>query len=946
MFRTYVKIWTEDAFLRGIKMHILIKYSLFVVFFLTSMCISVWSGNTDEAERGSMIQEDADISNPPVPEENNPPQPKVDTRSEDGREQQKIESQQEVQSNPPQVTTAATPVVLDVVSPPKSDGNQVGRDTILVKTCDQKIAVTTDKSVLDVPGNESCLSLPKSVSRIYDKNQLLNGIMPKLTEVTARLDANFKNLDEVDKDLVDVIGDRLETLATGDKTSSKINFYQGLNPEIIRFMFSLCVQSYYDKRFSLNENNVSAEYHKLQNALKSNVARLEGLLAKITKFKDFMNTTFGSDTIIRLKEKRKDKEKMRQQERIQSVVGELGQEHVTDDIKKDEGTKSEKQGNIKETSKEERDIKIQNVAPKLLKAVVDQYNILFKGDPIIFTDTLTLADVEEKIAILQLRTENRLVDARRALEIFSDKRVGEFWAKMEMIFDREADGFKPIDVFYRNIKRTDDPFIGKSFIGSKENEGGVIEGKSGNKEFSGIMMYRPDESDSAKKMDQVIIAFSGSNSAEDWRHNFDGFVKEGKASVNLAAGLRAHNGIMTSLEDSLQEVGTKIKLWCKKYEALHKNDKEIPTLRIYLTGHSLGGALALLTAVYIKQNIVPYMKGIADIDIKVYTFGAPPVFEKNSAIEVEDLLGKTNIIRVWNVGDPVPNLSIVRKNENVFKNSLLMLLLGYRHVGLSVPLYDNKNMADILDVIRPWSNHLADRYNNLIVTNWDDLINYDANMLYRKFPGQDLSRDNKIKHQLQDIIEFVHYPSQLPVLLVSGITPDDLNNLIEAGVPTPLPPEKRTIENYEAVVQDQYKQGITKSPVLGKAEKDRLIYTHQLPGLAVKMDISRSTSCELSNIIKISKIDKKQLKDTMGQELSCGCCLSKNFFLSKDDSWTNWVRGKKIDTIEQVRENCYKHCKTLQSKLFPANLSNVEAIGQFMDRMGLGEMWKNKKFKN
>lgn len=919
--------------------------NLFVIAsFGLGMATPGWSVMESEGEGAATAQQDMGDSNKGLGMGDETPSPEMAMGPQ--------EKMQQMDASATQVPAGPVNVILDTVDPARSH-KKPDTDTILVKTCDQKIAVVSDKSVLDVPGNQTCLNPTTDVIRTYDKSVLFNGIMPKLTELTARLDANFSNLDEVDKDLVDVIGERLNTMTAEEAKARNINFYPNLNPEIIRFMFSLCIQSYYDKNFAFNENNVSTAYQKLQNKLKSNVARLEGLLNKITNFKSFMNTTFGSDTIIRIKEKRKDKEKKRQEERLKSVVMEPGQEHVSkeaDAADLDESKRLEKQGNISEITKETKDVIIRSLAPELLKAVVGQYNTLFRGEPIVLNNSLTLADIEEKVANLQLETENKLVDARRALVILSDNRVGEFWAKMELIFDREAEGFKPIDVLYRNVKRTSDPLIGKSLIASKENEDALISDQGTKKEFSGILLFKPDESDSPKKLDQVIAAFSGSNSAEDWRHNFDGFVKEGKASVNLAAGLRAHNGVMTSLEDSLQEIGTKIKSWCKKYEALRKNEKEIPTLRIYLTGHSLGGALALLSAVYLKQNIVPYMKGIANIEIKVYTYGAPPVFETNSASEVEAMLGKNNIIRVWNVGDPVPNISIVRKNENVFKNSLLMLLLGYRHVGLSVPLYDNKNMADLLDVFRPWSNHLADRYNNLIVTNWDNLINYDANELYRRFPGQDLSKDRKMKHQLQDIMDFVHYPSQLPVLLVSGMTADELNSIVEKKKPDSLPSGERTIENYDAVVQDQFQQGKTNAPVLAKAEKDRLTYTHMLPGLSVNMEIKRDTSCELSNIIKVSKVDKTRLTVNAGQELSCGCCLAKNFFVSKDESFAAKLRkfaGKKINTIDEVKEHCFKHCKTLQDKLFPKKQSdNVSAIGQFMNNMGLGEMWKKKKFAN
>lgn len=91
---------------------------------------------------------------------------------------------------------------------------------------------------------------------------------------------------------------------------------------------------------------------------------------------------------------------------------------------------------------------------------------------------------------------------------------------------------------------------------------------------------------------------------------------------------------------------------------------------IYLTGHSLGGALALVASA--DLGAVP---GLGDRIAAVYTFGAPRVGKANFSEIV-----KAPHYRVVNAGDIVP---LVPPNW----------LLGYRHTGMPMLLKKNANMA-------------------------------------------------------------------------------------------------------------------------------------------------------------------------------------------------------------------------------------------------------------
>jgi predicted lipase len=94
----------------------------------------------------------------------------------------------------------------------------------------------------------------------------------------------------------------------------------------------------------------------------------------------------------------------------------------------------------------------------------------------------------------------------------------------------------------------------------------------------------------------VIVAFSGSQAIEDWRYNL---------SFDLVRGYggRVHEGfatLMGQVEDSI----------LRAVRQLRYNRQ-----RIWVTGHSRGGAVAMLTGVLLHQARLNH--------VQVCTFGAP-----------------------------------------------------------------------------------------------------------------------------------------------------------------------------------------------------------------------------------------------------------------------------------------------------------------------------------
>ncbi|KHJ84936.1 triacylglycerol lipase [Oesophagostomum dentatum] len=77
-----------------------------------------------------------------------------------------------------------------------------------------------------------------------------------------------------------------------------------------------------------------------------------------------------------------------------------------------------------------------------------------------------------------------------------------------------------------------------------------------------------------------------------------------------------------------------------------------PTYELWITGHSLGGALASLAASYIANT-----KMFASNKIKLVTFGQPRTGDKNYAAAVEKEVPYA--FRITHAHDPVPHLPLI-----------------------------------------------------------------------------------------------------------------------------------------------------------------------------------------------------------------------------------------------------------------------------------------------
>jgi hypothetical protein len=153
----------------------------------------------------------------------------------------------------------------------------------------------------------------------------------------------------------------------------------------------------------------------------------------------------------------------------------------------------------------------------------------------------------------------------------------------------------------------------------------------------------------------IVVAFRGSQEGRDWLMNAQ-FDLEPLCWLNGSAVAEVHHGFLKQFESVDVEVVRQVRSLCLRH----------PEAKIYVTGHSLGGALATLCALEFKRQ------GL-DPD-GVFTFGSPRV--GNHAFAGIYNHGLRPI--TWNFvneGDPVPLTPT--------------LLMGYRDCGREVFLRRN-----------------------------------------------------------------------------------------------------------------------------------------------------------------------------------------------------------------------------------------------------------------
>lgn len=157
----------------------------------------------------------------------------------------------------------------------------------------------------------------------------------------------------------------------------------------------------------------------------------------------------------------------------------------------------------------------------------------------------------------------------------------------------------------------------------------------------------------------IVLAFEGSANLSNWIHDLEFF----KVDFNFPGapdGVRVHRGFYTAYEPVSKSVELCISALVDQF----------PLYSVYITGHSLGGALAVFAALDIAL-LRP------DVPVTLYTYGQPRVGNRDFAQWFDAHI--PNSFRTVNNSDIVP--------------SLPPRVLGFWHIATEVWLHDNKTIV-------------------------------------------------------------------------------------------------------------------------------------------------------------------------------------------------------------------------------------------------------------
>jgi triacylglycerol lipase len=157
----------------------------------------------------------------------------------------------------------------------------------------------------------------------------------------------------------------------------------------------------------------------------------------------------------------------------------------------------------------------------------------------------------------------------------------------------------------------------------------------------------------------VVLAFRGSTEFRDWVGNLD-FLQRNGTDFGLTG--RIHEGFAKALEPSYEEIKNTVERFSNKGQ------------RVFVTGHSLGGAMALLAAARLA--------GSGHAIAGLYTFGAPRAGD--SAL-VRDAQAQLNdrYFRIVNDMDAVPHLP---PSSKAAAEAGSLLQIGFAKKGLEAAL--------------------------------------------------------------------------------------------------------------------------------------------------------------------------------------------------------------------------------------------------------------------
>jgi len=233
-----------------------------------------------------------------------------------------------------------------------------------------------------------------------------------------------------------------------------------------------------------------------------------------------------------------------------------------------------------------------------------------------------------------------------------------------------------------------------------------------------------------------VVVFRGTQEVADWLT--DASVKAKPFTFNSAVSV--HAGFDNSLVLFINKLND------PRYSAFPAGN-----IRIILTGHSLGGAIATLYAAALKKNNIT--------DVVTYTFGAPAVGKDSFVQKYGDLC----LYRIRNEYDPIPYLTYLPAliSNWDYKHTGQMKVFNKQGVDIT-SIYENKDFLDIGKLLFNMSEHSSLKYAGVIKRNLILSDLYDKGLSCQSSFNK-ASKEKEAFECSQDLSSYLFLPRLLDV---------------------------------------------------------------------------------------------------------------------------------------------------------------------------------------
>jgi hypothetical protein len=252
----------------------------------------------------------------------------------------------------------------------------------------------------------------------------------------------------------------------------------------------------------------------------------------------------------------------------------------------------------------------------------------------------------------------------------------------------------------------------------------------------------------------ILVAWRGTVTQLEWMENLKDIlhpvgevgshenssvkVERGFLSIYTSKNHNTRYNKLSASEQAMKELGRLVDVYTQRGE----------DVSITMTGHSLGGALALLSAYEVAAKGLNSHKAHPDsnVPVTVFSFAAPRV-GNNAFKDKLDVMG-VKVLRIVSKQDMVPKVPGIIFNEGMEKFEQLMGALidllpwTYTHVGVELKL-DHRFSHFLKENLDPAESHNLEGYLHL-------LDGYESSRVpFRSNPKRDWALVNKASDMLR-----------------------------------------------------------------------------------------------------------------------------------------------------------------------------------------------------